>query len=171
MSETSPQASLMTLHFHAASLTVAAVAGAATFGTNTLMLSAPAMFLGWVGYSVGGQTLREGAANLASFLAGIGLGIGTAVLIAFLTPGFGPAAAPTAVAAVVVLVLSLRGLTPFNNPLAYFLGLTSFFYSGLAPTGSTFLILGAAGMIGGLGCATAGAIQAALPGAARQATA
>lgn len=172
MSETPPESPPAAgLHFHSVSLTVAAVAGAATFGTTALMLSAPAMFLGWIGYSVSGQTPRERAANLVAFLLGIGFGIGTAVLISLLTPGFGQAAAPLAVAAVVVLVLSLRTLAPFNNPLAYFLGLTSFFYSGLAPTASTFLILAAAGVIGALACATAGAIQTVLPQANRPAAA
>jgi hypothetical protein len=50
-------------------------------------------------------------------------------------------------------------MAPFNNPLAYFLGLSSFFYSGLAPTGGALALLGAAGVIGGAACAAAGLAQ------------
>ena len=141
--------------FHAISLTVAAVAAVATLGTNFAMLPAPAMFLGWVAFDLAGPSPRGGLANIGSFLLGLAFGAGTALATTWLTPMFGPLAAPTAVAGVVVLVLSLRGLPPLNNPLAYFLGLSSFFYSGLAPNGSTLLILGAAGVIGGAACAAA----------------
>lgn len=142
------------LRFHALSLSVAAVAAAATYGVNTVMLPAPAMFLGWVAFDLAGPSWRDGAANTGAFLLGLAFGAGTA-----LTPALGALATPLAVAGVVVLVLSLRGLAPLNNPLAYFLGLSSFFYSGLAPTGETLLPLGVAGVIGGLACALAGLAQ------------
>ena len=127
------------LRFHALSLSVAAVAAAAAFGVNTVMLPAPAMFLGWVAFDLAGPSWRDGAANTGAFLLGL--------------------ATPLAVAGVVVLVLSLRGLAPFNNPLAYFLGLTSFFYSGLAPSTSTLAVLGTAAVIGGAACAVAAFAQ------------
>lgn len=147
------------LQFHAISLSVAAVAAIATYGTNSVMLSAPGMFLGWVAFAIAGPSLRDGAANTASFLLGLAFGAGTALAAAALVPALGALATPVAVAGVVVLVLSLRGLAPLNNPLAYFLGLTSFFYSGLQPTGETLVSLGAAGVIGGLACALASLAQ------------
>lgn len=147
------------LRFHALSLSVAAVAAAATYGVNTAMLPAPAMFLGWVAFDLAGPSWRDGAANTGAFLLGLAFGAGTALTATAMTPALGALATPLAVAGVVVLVLSLRGLAPFNNPLAYFLGLSSFFYSGLAPTGETLLTLGVAGVIGGLACALAGLAQ------------
>lgn len=145
--------------FHAVSLVVAAVAGVSTFGTIAVMLPASAMFLGWVAYNLAPST-REGLANLGCFLIGLAFGIGTASAIALLTPSLGSGATPVAVAGVVVLVLSLRNLAPLNNPLAYFLGLTSFFYSGLMPSGTTYAILAAAGIIGAASCALATLLQA-----------
>jgi hypothetical protein len=162
----SPQ-SLAAFRFHAVSLTVAVVAGAATFGTIAVMLPASAMFLGWIAFNIAGPSLRDGAANLASFVIGLAFGIGTAIVIALLTPALASGATPVAVAGVVVLVLSLRSMAPVNNPIVYFLGLTSFFYSGFAPTAVSFAILAAAGIIGAAACAIATVLQAKVqPGAA-----
>lgn len=146
--------------FHAVTLAVAAVAGVATYGTIALPLSAPAMFLGWIAYNVGAQTPRASAGNLLSFLIGLVLGIGTALAIARLAPALGLAATPVAVIGVVLIVMSLRGIAPVNNPLAYFLGLTSFFYSGLPPAAASFAALATAGVIGAGAAAIAGLLQA-----------
>ena len=83
---------------------------------------------------------------------------GTSVLD--IAAGISPRLAKAAVAGVVVLVLSLRTLAPFDNPLAYFLGLTSFFYSGLAPSALAFAMLGAAGAIGAFSSAIAVLMEA-----------
>jgi hypothetical protein len=146
--------------FHAVSLAVAAVAGLSTFGTNAVMLPASAMFLGWVAFNMASPSMRGGLANLGCFLLGLIFGIGAAIAIARLTPSLGAGSTPLVVSGVVVLVLSLRTLAPLNNPLAYFLGLTSFFYSGFAPTTSTFAILAGAGIIGAASCAIATVVQA-----------
>ena len=145
--------------FHAVTATTAIVAGLATFGTLAMHLPAPAMFLGWIAYSVGGQSLRESAGNLLSFLIGLVFGIGTAIVIAWLAPALGTAATPVAVVGVVLLVMSLRTFAPVNNPLAYFLGLTSFFYSGLPPEVASFTLLAGAAVIGGASAAIAGHLQ------------
>ena len=141
--------------FHALSLGVALIAAVATFGTSNAMLLPPAMFLGWVAFSLGPPSMRAGFGNLVSFETGLILGVGTAIATRLLAPSLGSLASPAAVGGVVVLVLSLRTASAFNNPLAYFLGLTSFFYSGLAPSGSALAVLGAAGAIGGLSSAAA----------------
>jgi hypothetical protein len=145
--------------FHAVSFVVAAVAGLSTFGTIAVMLPASAMFLGWVAFNMA-PSMREGLANLCCFLIGLVFGIGTATAIGWLTPSLGAGATPVAVSGVVILVLSLRNLAPLNNPLAYFLGLTSFFYSGFMPTGATYAILASAGIIGAASCAAATLLQA-----------
>lgn len=157
--------------FHAVSLIVAAVAGLSTFGTIAVMLPASAMFLGWVAFNMA-PSMRDGLADLGCFLIGLAFGIGTATAIALLAPRLGAGATPVAVSGVVVLVLSLRNLAPLNNPLAYFLGLTSFFYSGFMPTGTSYAILASAGIIGAASCALATLLQAlvdpaAVPAAAR----
>lgn len=153
--------------FHSVTVIGAVVAAVATFGTLAAALPAWAMFLGWVGYSTSGQTAREGVANLVSFLLGLGLGVGTGVVIGLLTPLLGDAATPVAVFADVVIVLSLRSLTPINNPLAYFLGLISFFASGMEPSLTLLGMLAVAGVIGAGSAALAGYLQARVqPGAA-----
>jgi hypothetical protein len=153
-----PAPPFQALHFHVMSAAVAGVAALATFGTNAVMLPAPAMFLGWIAYSLG-LTLRQGLANILSFLLGIAFGMGTATTITALSAPLGDGATPVAITGVVLLVLSLRTLAPINNPLAYFLGLTSFFYSGLAPTSATFATLAVAGLIGAGSAAVAGTLQ------------
>lgn len=159
-------ASALQLRFHAVTLVVAVVAGLATFVTLAASLSAPAMFLGWIAFSVSGATMRQSVADLASFVLGLAFGIGTALVINLLTPALGAAATPLAVTGVVVLVLSLRTLTPVNNALAYFLGLTSFFYSALPPVGASFAVLATAGVIGASAAALAGLLQSAVERAA-----
>ena len=153
-------------HFHSITLIGAVVAAVTTFATLTLALPAWAMFLGWVGYSTSGQTARDGIANLISFLLGLALGFGTSLVIGFLTPLLGDAATPVAVFGDVILVLSLRALPSINNPLAYFLGLISFFASAQAPSASLFAVLAAAGVIGALGAGTASFLQSRMPQAA-----
>ncbi|WP_394845032.1 DUF1097 domain-containing protein [Pendulispora brunnea] len=146
--------------FHSVTIISAVVAAATTFVTLTAALPAWAMFLGWVGYSTSGQTIREGISNLVSFLLGVVFGVGTALLIDCLTPWLGAAATPVAIFGDVVVVLSLRAVPHINNPLAYFLGLISFFASMLAPSASTLGILAIAGVLGALGAGTAGYLQA-----------
>ncbi|WP_454739450.1 DUF1097 domain-containing protein [Cupriavidus necator] len=148
--------------FHGITLVGAVVAAATTFGTLAAALPAWAMFLGWVGFSTSGQTLREGLDNLAAFLLGIAFGAGTGLLIGWITPVFGAYATPIAVFADVVLVLSLRALPRVNNPLAYFLGLISFFASMEPPTLPLLGALAAAGVLGALGAGTANVLQARL---------
>jgi Protein of unknown function (DUF1097) len=148
--------------FHSITLVVAVVAGLVTAGTVAIMLSASAMFLGWVAYSINSKTTAEGYANLLCYVLGVGFGIGTTIVINLLSPTLGLAATGLAILGVVVLVMSLRTRTPINNPLAYFLGITSFFYSGLVPSLGSFATLAAAGAVGATGAAISGYCQAGL---------
>lgn len=160
MSALSTDTKMQSAAFHSATLTVAVVAGFVTFGTVAVMLSASGMFLGWVAYSINNHRMRDGYANLVSFLLGLGLGIGTTIVIKLLTPSLGLAATGLAIFVLVALVMSLRTLTPLNNPLAYFLGITSFFYSGFAPTAGSFGSLAVAAALGATGAAVSGLCQA-----------
>lgn len=139
--------------FHSITLVVAGVAAVVTFGTNWAMLSAPAMFLGWVAYGVTGETVRHRYANLASYVVGLAFGAGTTLVINRLQPSLGLAATGIAIFALVAIVMCLRALPMFNYPPAYFLGITSFFYSGHPPTVATVMVLGTAGAVGATGAA------------------
>lgn len=139
--------------FHAITVEAAVVAGVATYVTMAASLSIPAMFLGWTAYSVGGPRHRDGLTHFLTMVLGIAFAIGTAFAMALLGPVFGSANTPICVAGVMVLVLCFRTFVPFNSPVAYFLGLTSFFYSGLAPGWMSFAQLASAGAIGALSSA------------------
>jgi hypothetical protein len=153
-------------HFHAITLVGAVVAAVTTFATIAAMLPAWAMFLGWVAYSTIGETTRERVANVISFLLGLGVGVGNGLLIACLTPLLGGAATPIVVFGDVVLVLSLRTLRPINNPLAWFLGLISFFASAQTPSLSLLAELAFAGLIGALAAGLANVLQSRMYSAA-----
>ena len=148
--------------FHSITLVVAVLAGLVTAGTVAVMLSASAMFLGWVAYGINSKTTAQGYANLICYVLGVGFGLVTTIVINWLTPSIGLTATGLAIFAVVVLVMCLRAGTPFNNPLAYFLGITSFFYSGLAPSFGAFATLTAAGAVGATGAAVSSYCQAGL---------
>jgi hypothetical protein len=148
--------------FHSITLVVAVLAGLVTAGTVAVMLSASAMFLGWVAYGINSKTTAQGYANLVCYVLGVGFGLVTTIVINWLTPSIGLTATGLAIFAVVVVVMCLRAGTPFNNPLAYFLGITSFFYSGLAPSFGAFATLAAAGAVGATGAAVSSYCQAGL---------
>lgn len=154
-----PSIAIQPSSFHRVSLMTAAVAAVFTFGTITVALPAWAMFLGWVGYSIGAETTRRGVANLISFLLGLSLGLGAGLMINLLTPMYGDLVTPLIIFGVTAIVLSLRNLAPINNPLAYFLGLISFFASGMTPSPALFAMLATAGVIGAFGAWMTGFLQ------------
>jgi hypothetical protein len=61
-----------------------------------------------------------------------------------------------------IATTTVRNLTPIDNPLTYFLGITSFFYSQLPPTVGPFALSAVAGAVGATGAAVAGALQTGL---------
>ncbi|MNT75740.1 hypothetical protein D3C72_2146610 [compost metagenome] len=61
-----------------------------------------------------------------------------------------------------VLVLSLRALPRINNPLAYFLGLISFFAASQPPSLMLLGALAAAGVLGAIGAGISNVLQARL---------
>jgi hypothetical protein len=148
--------------FHGITLIGAVVAAVTTFLTLAAALPAWAMFLGWVAFNTGAQTAREGTTNLAAFLLGIVFGAVTGLLIGWLAPHFGDLATPLAVFGDVVLVLSLRALPQINNPLAYFLGLISFFAASQPPSPMLLGALAAAGVLGAIGAGITNVLQARL---------
>ncbi len=149
-------------NFHSLTFITATVAAAATFATIALGIPTWAAFLGWVGYSVSGPTTREGVANLISFLLGLAFGMGTGMAIELLTPSLGVTATPLLIFGVTTIVMSLRTLTPINNPLAYFLGLICFFASAQMPSITLLTMLAPSGMLGAFSAWAVGFLQSRL---------
>lgn len=149
--------------FHSVTATTAIVASATTFGALALSLPPWAMFLGWVGYSIGANTVREGFGNLAAYGLGLALGVLSGAAIVALGPVLGDLATPAVVLGDVIVVLSLRNVAPIQNSLAWFVGLITWFASGAAPSAEAAAPLATAGLIGGLAAALVAILQTALP--------
>jgi hypothetical protein len=140
----------------------AATAAVATFASVALSLPIWAMFLGWVAWFTRGVSVRDGLANLACLLLGIGLGVGAALAAGALLPALGALTFPAVVFFVACIVVSLRAAPVVNNVLCYFLGLIGLFAAHLPPTPATFARLAAAGTLGAAAAAACRALQARL---------
>ncbi|GGJ85119.1 DUF1097 domain-containing protein [Pseudomonas matsuisoli] len=128
----------------------AVAALAATFSALIAGWPIWAMFIGWISFFTRAPSLRQGAINLACTLTGLVLGMAAGVATEVLSPTLGPLTVMPVVFVVAVLVLSMRRLAVFNNLLAFFLGLVSYFASHLPPTFLTFFELGGAAVLGAL---------------------
>ncbi len=126
----------------------AVAALAASFCALIVELPIWAMFIGWISFFTRAPGVRQGAINLACTLAGLLLGMGAAVVTVVLSPALGALTVMPVVFVVAVLVLSTRRFSVFNNLLAFFLGLVSYFASHLPPTLMTFGELGGAATLG-----------------------
>lgn len=126
----------------------AVAALAASFCVLIVELPLWAMFIGWISFFTRAPGVRQGAINLACTLAGLLLGMAAAIATAALAPALGALTVMPVVFLVAVLVLSTRRLAVFNNLLAFFLGLVSYFASHLPPTFVTFGDLGGAATLG-----------------------
>ncbi|MBA1273318.1 DUF1097 domain-containing protein [Stutzerimonas azotifigens] len=126
----------------------AVAALAASFCVLIVELPIWAMFIGWISFFTRAPGVRQGAINLACTLAGLMLGMAAAVATTVLSPALGALTVVPVVFVVAVLVLSTRRFPIFNNLLAFFLGLVSYFASHLPPTFVTFGELGGAATLG-----------------------
>jgi hypothetical protein len=131
------------LMFVAFTATAAATAALAIGASVALTLPAWAVFVGWVAFYTRGPSARDGAANLACVLIGIGFGMAAALAIGSIAPFAGSLALPIVVFGAAMVVVSLRAIPPLNNLLCYFLGMIAFFAAHLEPS------LAAAGELGG----------------------
>lgn len=132
------------------SLIAAVTAAGAAYMSSALALSVSAMFIGWVAYFTRGLSVRDGAANLACLMLGVGFGMFAALALAELRPLLGMGAIAGVVFAVALVVVSLRSVPVLNNILAYFLGLISFFAAHREPSLLVFAELSGAAAIGTL---------------------
>lgn len=146
-------------YFNSLTVIAAGVAAVTTSATIAITLPAWAMLLGWVAFSIGGQTTRDGLANIASFILGLLLGAATSLAVGRLTPVVGKAAIPVAIFGVALAVTSLRAVRPIHNPLPYVFGLVCFFAYAEAPSASHLAVLAAAGIFGAAGAWTVSFLQ------------
>ncbi|MFZ5957786.1 DUF1097 domain-containing protein [Pseudomonas knackmussii] len=126
-----------------------------------LVIHAPAwaMFVGWIAFFTRGINARAGLVNLVCVLIGLTLGIATAFASAVLAPYLGSLTIAPGVLLVTLIVLSLRFIPVFNNPLSYFLGVVCYFASQLPPTPGSFIELATAVSLGVLAGLLASLVQ------------
>jgi hypothetical protein len=112
------------------------------------------MFIGWIAFVAGGMSAKTAAPTYVCALLGLALGfIGASII------GGGAAALGADIALllgvfVIVFAALLAQFIPFASlVVCYFIGMTTFFASGLPPMASTALVLGSgllAGVLSGL---------------------
>ena len=91
------------------------------------------MFLGWTACFLFFPDIKHAAFAALHNIIGIALGMVAAIVTTLLVAPLGSAAAPLAVLALATGLMLLEHRPPFNNIPSYFIGLTIYFASGLAP--------------------------------------
>lgn len=133
---------------------VALVAAVSSVICARLEIPVWTMFIGWIAFVAGGMSAKTAAPTYVCAILGVILGfIGAAII------GGGAAAMGADIALlvgvfVIVFAALLGQFLPFANlVVCYFIGMTTFFASGLPPVAPTGLLLGAgllAGVVSGL---------------------
>jgi len=133
---------------------VALVAAVSSVICARLQIPVWSMFIGWIAFVAGGMSAKTAAPTFVCAILGLILGfIGAAII------GGGGAALGTDLALllgvfVIVFAALLAQFLPFASlVICYFIGMTTFFASGLPPETSTGLVLGSgllAGVLSGL---------------------
>ncbi len=112
------------------------------------------MFIGWIGFIAGGAQAKTALPTYVSVILGAILGGGGALIISSGGEGLGDLFLLIGVF-VIVLVALLAQFIPFANAvIGYFVGMTTFFASGLPIQMSTWIIIAAGigiGIASGLG--------------------
>jgi hypothetical protein len=142
----------------------AIVAAGAAFGALHLGFAPWAMFVGWVAYFTRPISAAQGIKTGLCVWLGVAIGAAAALALGALGPIFGQAAILPVVFVVACVVLALRSVPPFDNVLAWFLGLIAFFASHLPPSLLSIAELGAAASGGILAGWIAQRLQARLAG-------
>ncbi|GLK80092.1 DUF1097 domain-containing protein [Methylopila turkensis] len=126
----------------------AIVAACSAFASLTMGFAPWAMFVGWVAYFTRPISAAEGLKTGLCVWLGITLGAGAALALGALTPTLGQASIIPVVFVAASIVLAFRSTPPFENVLAWFLGLITFFASHLAPSLLSIAELCAAASLG-----------------------
>lgn len=133
-----------------ASAVVALVAAVSSVICARLQIPVWAMFIGWIAFVAGGMSAKTAPPTFVCAIFGLLLGFVGAAIIGGATPSFGGDLALLVGVFVIVLAALLAQGLPFANlVICYFIGMTTFFASGLPPQISTLLVLGA-GLLAGV---------------------
>lgn len=125
------------------------VAAASSVICARLSIPVWTMFIGWIAFVAGGMSARTAAPTFVCAVLGLVLGILGALIIGGTTAAIGGDLALLVGVFVIVLVALLAQYVPFANVvIGYFIGMTTFFASGLPPEGATALSLAAGLLVG-----------------------
>lgn len=129
---------------------VALVAAVSSVICARLEIPVWTMFIGWIAFVAGGMAAKTAAPTLVSAILGVVLGfIGTAI-ISSAAGAIGADLALLVGVFVIVFSALLAQFLPFANlVVCYFIGMTTYFASGLAPELGTGLLL-ASGLLAGV---------------------
>jgi hypothetical protein len=129
---------------------VALVAAASSVLCARLNIPVWTMFIGWIAFVAGGMSIKTAAPTFVCAVLGVLLGIGGALIIGGTTAALGGDLALLLGVFVIVLAALLAQGLPFANlVVCYFIGMTTFFASGLGPELPTALLL-SAGLLAGV---------------------
>jgi hypothetical protein len=129
---------------------IALVAAVASVIVARLGIPVWVMFIGWISFVAGGMNSKTALPSYVCDLLGVALGFIGALLIAGGTAVLGGDLALLVGVFVIVFAALLAQHLPFANlVICYFVGMTTFFASGLAPVASTGLLL-AGGLFAGV---------------------
>jgi Protein of unknown function (DUF1097) len=129
---------------------VALVAAVSSVICARLQLPVWSMFIGWIAFVAGGMSSKTAPPTYVCAILGVLLGFLGAFIISSATPALGAdVALLVGVFVIVFAALLAQGLPFANLVICYFIGMTTFFASGLPPQLSTLLVLGA-GLLAGV---------------------
>jgi hypothetical protein len=129
---------------------IALVAAISSVICARLQIPVWTMFIGWIAFVAGGMSSKTAPAAYVCAVLGIVLGFIGAAIIGNGTAALGADLALLLGVFVIVFAALLAANLPFANlVICYFIGMTTFFASGLPPALSTGLLL-AAGLFAGV---------------------
>lgn len=107
------------------------------------------MFIGWIAFVAGGMSAKTAAPTFVCSILGVILGFIGAAIIGGGAAGMGADLALLVGVFVIVFAALLAQYLPFASlVICYFIGMTTFFASGLAPVMATMIVLGGGLLIG-----------------------
>lgn len=107
------------------------------------------MFIGWIAFVAGGMSVNSAPASFICAIVGVLLGfLGAAIIGGGAAALGGDLALLLAVFVIVFAALLAQHVPMLNLVVCYFIGMTTFFASGLAPGGATLATLGGGLLLG-----------------------
>jgi Protein of unknown function (DUF1097) len=132
------------------SAVVALVAAVSSVVCARLQIPVWVMFIGWIAFVAGGMSQKTASPTFVCAVFGVLLGFVGAAIIGGSAGSLGSDLALLVGVFVIVLAALLAQGLPFANlVICYFIGMTTFFASGLAPQLSTAVVL-TAGLFAGV---------------------